>query len=166
MLADLGARGLKIHPGYDKLPARHPAYQALFEVARARKLFVIVHTGCFGSPGQRHGDADPRDYSHFFERFRDVRVCLAHMNRDTPDVAFALMKKHEQLYTDTSWQPAAAIRRALNEVGVERILLGSDWPLLHTAVQKESIAILRRATTVPQFEAVSNSNAKRFLAGG
>jgi predicted TIM-barrel fold metal-dependent hydrolase len=163
VLADLGACGFKIYPSEDKLPAKHVAYLALFEVARARKLFVIMHTGCFSSPFKRHHDADPRAFAKHFERFKDVPVCLAHMNRDDPDVVFALMKKYERLYTDTSWQPAAAIRRALKEVGKERMLLGSDWPLLHTGVQKESIAILRRATTVGEFEAITSDNAERFL---
>ena len=45
------------------------------------------------------------------------------------------MKRYEQLYTDTSWQPAEAISRAIAALGSERILLGSDWPLLHTELQ-------------------------------
>ena len=44
--------------------------------------------------------------------YPDGRVCLAHMNRDAPEVVWPLLQELPNLYTDTSWQPADAIRRA------------------------------------------------------
>ena len=46
-LAQLGARGFKIHPNTDGLDAAHPAYRAMFQVADSHGLFVILHTGKF-----------------------------------------------------------------------------------------------------------------------
>src|SRR5262249_39805779 len=82
-LARAGARGFKIHPNIDALPATHPAYRALFAVAERYDRFVILHSGCFCVLGYRHlRPADSRDFTALFDDHQTVRVCLAHMNRD------------------------------------------------------------------------------------
>src|SRR5262249_25074171 len=105
-MADGGARGFKIHPNFDDLPPTHAAYHPMLEPAGARKRFIIWHTGCFNAVGFRHQrEADPSAFEPLFAEFPDVRVCLAHMNRDQPAEAWALMERHAHLCTDTSWQP-------------------------------------------------------------
>jgi predicted TIM-barrel fold metal-dependent hydrolase len=136
----------------------------LFETARAKNRFVILHTGCFNTVVYKHqGEADPREWEPLFEEFPTVRVCLAHMNRDRPDRAWELMKRHKQLFADTSWQPADAIRRAIEAVGAERILLGSDWPLLHPDLQGDAVRALRKGATSAQADQVANASAESFL---
>jgi predicted TIM-barrel fold metal-dependent hydrolase len=163
-LARAGARGFKIHPNMDGLPAGHPAYRALFEVAQAHGRFVILHTGCFAAAVYRHHEpADAAAFTALFESYPNVRVCLAHMNRDQPERAWELLARFPQLYTDTSWQPTATIRRALERVGAGRLLLGSDWPLLHTELQRDAIAQLRGAARGEELEQIVTVNARRFL---
>jgi predicted TIM-barrel fold metal-dependent hydrolase len=162
---DAGARGFKIHPNMDGLAADNPAYRAMFEVAQARKLFVILHTGAFAAVGYRTMQpADPEPYATLFADFPAVRVCLAHMNRDEPRRAWELMQAHEQLYADTSWQPAGVIGEAIEQVGVDRLLLGSDWPLLHPELQADALNELRQAvSSEDQLERIGNKNAIEFL---
>ncbi len=92
-----------------------------------------------------------------------MRVCLAHMNRDHPERALQIMQRFPLVYTDTSWQPAKAIRRAIDTAGPDRILLGSDWPLLHPELQGESLDILRHATSARELDQIGRANAERFL---
>ena len=163
--ADRGARGFKIHNNLEGLTADHPAYRALFQVARARRLFVILHTGCFHVFLYKNKrPSDPAEFEPLFRDFPDVRVCLAHMNREHPEAAWEQMKRYDQLYTDTSWQPADGVRRAVDAVGADRILLGSDWPLLHDELQGEALDIARRALSDRDFERVAHDNGERFLA--
>jgi predicted TIM-barrel fold metal-dependent hydrolase len=163
-LAQAGARGFKIHPNIDALPATHAAYRALFAVAEKQGRFVILHTGCFHVLGYRNlRPADARAFEPLFAAHPTVRVCLAHMNRDRPEGSWELMARYPQLYTDTSWQPAATIRRALATADNERILLGSDWPLLHGDLQGDAVATLRRAASDAQFERVTGANARAFI---
>lgn len=163
-LADLGARGFKIHPNMDPYHHHHLAYQAMFQVAKARDLFIILHTGCFTVPGYKSlKPSEPEDFTHLFTAYPKVKVCLAHMNRDHPERAWDMMKKHAQIYTDTSWQPAANINRALHEVGSDRILLGSDWPLLNDELQDNAVREMRSATSDHVFEKLTEDNAKAFL---
>jgi len=163
-LADLGARGFKIHPNMDSYHHHHLAYQAMFQVAKARNLFIILHTGCFTVPGYKTLKAsEPEDFCHLFTAYPEVKVCLAHMNRDHPERAWDMMKKYPQLYTDTSWQPAANIKRALHEIGSDRILLGSDWPLLNDELQTNAVREMKNATSDHVFEKLTEDNAKVFL---
>lgn len=165
-LADRGAQGFKIHPNMDGLAANHPAYRALFQVASQSNRFVILHTGAFAAFLYRNRNpADPREFEPLFVDYPTVRVCLAHMNRDEPEVVWQLMRRYEQLYCDTSWQPPEIIRRAIEEVGAERVLLGSDWPLLHPQLQRNALDILRKATDPTAFEKVTNQNPMRFIQG-
>ena len=99
----------------------------------------------------------------YFEDYPHVRVCLAHMNRDDPDEALSAMRRFESLYTDTSWQTAESIANAIGEVGPERILLGSDWPLLHADLQGECARLLERAASDREVETITGPSAARFL---
>jgi predicted TIM-barrel fold metal-dependent hydrolase len=163
-LADDGARGFKIHLNMDGLGADHRGYRYAFEVAQERGLFVIVHTGCFHTPVYKLDDpADPELFAPLFEDHPDVRVCLAHMNRDEPEKAWDLMKRYEQLWTDTSWQPGDTVKRAVREVGAERVLLGSDWPLLHGELQGNVLRILREAVGEQVAEQIGDASARTFL---
>ena len=74
-----------------------------------------------------------------------------------------MMKKHPQIYTDTSWQPAVNINKALHEIGSDRILLGSDWPLLNNELQTNAIREMKSATSDHVFTKLTEDNAKVFL---
>jgi len=163
-LAQGGAQGFKIHPNTDGLAPDHAAYRALFRVAGERHAFVILHTGSFHSVSYKHSrPADPREFEPLFRDFPGVRVCLAHMNREHPEHAWELLRRHSQLCADTSWQPAEVIRQALGELGAERLLLGSDWPLLHPELQGDALDNLRRATDDRAFDRIANRNPHDLL---
>jgi len=163
-LADAGARGFKIHVNMDNLPPDHVAYRTAFAIAKERGLPIIIHTGRFDVPGyKRPGPVEPSMFHPLLESFPEVRVCLAHMNRDTPEAAWETMVRFEQVYADTSWQPAEVIARAAERVGTERLLLGSDWPLLHTGMQGAAVDALRIGLGEETAQRVGDENARRFF---
>jgi predicted TIM-barrel fold metal-dependent hydrolase len=163
-LAAQGARGFKIHPNMDDLCSRHDAYQAMFQVAQSRGLFIILHTGNFSSVTYKHNrPADPKEFAYLFKEYPEVKVCLAHMNRDRPEDVWTLMNKYSQLYTDTSWQTPSVVSQAVKKVDQTRILLGSDWPLLHPELQADALNILRQATKQNEFTMISRQNPRQFL---
>ena len=163
-LVTRGAAGLKIHPNMDGLSPSHNAYRALFEVAREHALPVILHTGCFHTAAYVHNrPADPTDWAHWFDDYPGVRVCLAHMNRERPEVAWELAGRHDNVYVDTSWQPTDTVRRAFGHMSPDRLLLGSDWPLLHKELQGEALSILQRAVPAAEVRRIGEDNARAFL---
>ncbi len=164
MLAEAGARGFKIHLNMDGLPADCSVYRAMFEIARARDLFVIIHTGRFNTIAYKNQQpVSPGQFADYFADFPEVKVCLAHMNRDEPREALDTIRQFENVYADTSWQTAESIAGAISEVGPERILLGSDWPLLHADLQGECARLLERAASETDFETITGKSAATFL---
>lgn len=159
-----GARGFKIHHNMDGLDPNSRAYRTMFEVASSTGSFVIVHTGCFNVIGYKHQrPATPALFERYFEEYPDVRVCLAHMNRDHPEEAWGVVRKFDNVFVDTSWQPVEAVRRAIAEVGAERVLLGSDWPLLHADLQGDCVSVIERAATDAEQAIIFDSAARRFI---
>ncbi len=162
-LAKDGFSGFKIHPNMDGREGDDPAYRALFAAAEAHHKFVILHTGHFSVPGYRkRGPSDAQAFAPLFQAFPAVRVCLAHLNRDAPEAIWPLLAQHAQLFADTSWQTPDSIRRTLAEVGPDRLVLGSDWPLLHTELQADALAVLR-AGAGAQAGRIGLDSARRLL---
>lgn len=163
-LARRGFAGFKIHPNYDGHPPDHAAWRALFETARAHDKFVILHTGHFCVPGYKNmRPADAHEFAALFADYPTVRVCLAHLNRDHPEQVFDLLGRFEQLWADTSWQPADAVRAAIAAVGPGKLLLGSDWPLMHLGLQGDAVSALRRGASEDELRRIGDANARAFI---
>jgi predicted TIM-barrel fold metal-dependent hydrolase len=69
-------------------------------------------------------------FSKWYENYPKTRFILAHMNFHDPGLSFDLCEEFENLSVDTSWQPTEVIGEAVRRVGAERVLFGSDWPLI------------------------------------
>jgi predicted TIM-barrel fold metal-dependent hydrolase len=166
-LAQAGAAGFKIHPNWDGVQPGHPSYDAAFTVAREYDRFIIVHTGAFHVRAYRQPEPLRLDALRpYLDRFPEVRVCLAHMNRDHPDEVWALQRKYDQLFTDTSWQPARVIRQAIDKGGSERLMLGSDWPLLHLGLQRDALRTAQRAASGRHLENIVQNAPQHFIGAG
>jgi predicted TIM-barrel fold metal-dependent hydrolase len=127
-----GAKALKLHPADEGKPLDHPSYLRVLEAAGEMNLPVILHTGCFHNALlYRNSDlGDVTQFESWFKDFPRVTFILAHTNFHDPGKAFDLAENYPQLLVETSWQPAETIGEAVRRIGAERVLFGSDWPLL------------------------------------
>lgn len=127
-----GARLLKIHPSIDGKGPEDPGYLALLEAALELRIPVILHTGCIHVQGLYRSPSMSRvsNFRPWFEKFGSLTFILAHMNFHDPQEALDLCTEFPSLYVDTSWQPSEVVAEAVRRIGSERVLLGSDWPLL------------------------------------
>lgn len=154
--------GLKFHSDLQGLPLDSPRLANMMTVLQdsRRRLPVYLHTGNFPiyppleSPWYR---ALPE----LVGGFPDVTFICGHAGWEDPAAALACAKKHENLLIETSWQPASAIRNLCDEIGPERLLFGSDYPLFS---QKRALRNLRKALTLREFELVSNENGQDLLS--
>ena len=127
-----GARGLKIHPAADGFQSDDEHYHKLLKIADQYKLPVIIHTGCihikpfYKDPELGH----VHHYESWFEMYPNCKFILAHMNYHYPSKAISLLKKYTNVYADTSWQPIEVIKEAVDTLGSEKLMFGSDWPLV------------------------------------
>lgn len=127
-----GAKALKLHPAADGEGPESPRYQSLVHTASDLGIPILLHTGCFHcrllyrDPAQSHA----RRYIHWYKNYPQTQFILAHMNFHDPNTALDLCEEFPNLYVETSWQPAEMIGEAVRRIGAERVLFGSDWPLV------------------------------------
>jgi predicted TIM-barrel fold metal-dependent hydrolase len=130
--------GIKIHPVEHDYPiAEHG--DALFEFANAHKAVVLTHSGNLGS--------HPIAFVPFLDRYTEVKLILAHLgNSDdavlSRQVLAGQMSRTGNILIDTSSARSmysGLIEWAVNEIGADRLVFGTDTPLYFAPAQKARI---------------------------
>ena len=115
----------------------------------------------FRSPFRTAGWDDARLLGPLLDAWSDLTFLLAHIGWDQSDQVLALASGRPWAWVETSWQDAATIRKAVGMLGPDRVVFGSDWPLLKPSY---ALAHIRRALPdAPSREAVMGGNAMRLL---
>jgi predicted TIM-barrel fold metal-dependent hydrolase len=130
--------GIKLHPEEHGYPIRDHA-APLFEFAAARKAIVLTHTS--------EQNSLCADFVPWANRFPEVRLILAHIGCGwdgdvTHQVRAIQQTQHGNVFADTSSANSiipGLIEWAVQEVGAERVLFGTDTPLYSTAMQRARI---------------------------
>jgi predicted TIM-barrel fold metal-dependent hydrolase len=127
-----GAKVLKIHAASDGEGPNSPRYRKLIKAASEEGIPVVIHTGCIHSrlfyKDPAYGKAE--QFVSWFKEYPETRFILAHMNFHEPGIALDICEEYPNVYVDTSWQPAEMIGEAARRIGAERVLFGTDWPLV------------------------------------
>jgi predicted TIM-barrel fold metal-dependent hydrolase len=126
-------RALKCHPSFARLPLTAPAYRPFLAYARDHDLPVVTHCGRWREvAGWEIALAAA-------EAFPTVPFVLSHMGGDGPllvaGAAAAIRERglfHAYLGTESIREPWV-VDRALEMVGPERLVFGSDHNLNHPA---------------------------------
>jgi predicted TIM-barrel fold metal-dependent hydrolase len=169
-LVEQGAFGLKIHHAADGVRANDEFYTPMLEKAKEHKMPVILHTGCFHmEPIHRCPEySHAREVEPYFDRYPETTFILAHMNYKEPEVAMEFALKYANVYVDISWQDTEVIYSALSKVPTEKILFGSDWPLVGNNIEVTLKRVLRlydeKALNAEQLEKILKKNALRILS--
>ncbi len=155
-----GCVGIKIHPHAHAYEIReHGA--ALFSFAAEHDAVVLAHSGDIGSY--------PEDFVQFVDRHPNIQLILAHLgNSDDGSISRQVeaieRATNGNLWVDTSSSRSmysGVIEWAVERIGYDRILFGSDTPLYWAGAQKgriESAEIDQAAK-----EAILWSNAAALL---
>lgn len=156
--------GIKIHPMVGGYHANdlYNATKGYISLASDRGLPVAIHTGDIPIE-QLTNQVACSDISVIEPIVRDFPNCtfiLNHLGWESWRRAFALAKSCPNVYVETSWQPARIIRRAVDVLGSERIVFGSDYPMFQPW---QALGELRKALTEAEFRNVTSKNAKRLL---
>jgi predicted TIM-barrel fold metal-dependent hydrolase len=138
LLAHPRCKGIKIHPHAHAYEISQHG-EALFAFAAARKALVLTHSG---DPGSY-----PEHFLPFVDRYPEVNLILAHLgNSDDGSVARQVdaikAARQGNVWVDTSSARSmfsGLIEWAVEEIGHERILFGTDTPLYWSATQKARI---------------------------
>jgi len=140
MLAQPQCVGIKIHPEEHVYPIRqHGA--ALFELAAKHNAIVLTHSG--------DPHSWPQDFVEFANAYANVQLILAHLGNGgaaggepTLQVRAIQDCRHGNVYVDTSSARSIVpglVEWAVQEIGADRILFGSDTPIYSVAMQRARI---------------------------
>lgn len=135
MVSDHGARGIKLHPPLQRLDFANEAIWPIIETCSRLDIVIVSHAG---PSRDGSGLGEPERFRPILDAFPGLRIVLAHMGgaawrqlpaiaRDYPHVYFDLCEIVEQL--DAPRAPSAdELTHLIREVGVERVMMGSDFP--------------------------------------
>ena len=137
-----------------------PLYQPLKNVNDPRFMDVLrsLEVDCFIS--MYFGRLEL--YAPIIRAFPKVQFVLGHMGLLTPRPAIDLAERFSNVWLETSFQSARTVADAIERIGPDRILLGSDWPCSHGhGMMRVARALIRSQPSLekPLFHA----NAERLI---
>ena len=165
-----GLRGIgELHPDTQQFDIGYArTMEPLMEVVRERGLIVTTHSSePVGHLYAGKGATRPEALWRFISNFPDVTIVCAHWGGGLP--FYALMPEVAEglanVYFDTAASPLLYTPRVFSAVaalvGVDRILMGSDFPLLRA---RRLIRQLQESEASDEHkEAVLGGNAARLL---
>ena len=133
---ELGMYFLKLYPDYLGKPIDDPAYTPIFEWADGRGIVVMSHSSYFDESDTLTA---PRRFTGLAQRYTRVRWVLAHSGNAAAGQAQAVEAARACpnvfLETCTSWGQDGTIEYLVEGAGADRVLYGSDMPLLDARQQ-------------------------------
>ena len=149
---ELGLNAIKLYPPFVGIPLSDPMWSPIYEFANARELVVIWHTGIeAGSAPQYIADVASQ-YSRAIFVAGHSGNCPP-LRRQAIDAA----RDHANVYLETcsTFRTPGVIEQLVNEAGADRVLFGSDIPLMDPRAQLGKI-----------IAADIGDEAKRLVLGG
>ncbi len=132
--------GVKLHPRFHWWPVEQCAEQ-VFAYLNERSVLTLTHTG--------HAGNEPERFIPYANRFPNARLILAHLGNDDVDDTLDRQIKAVQaatqgnVWTDTSSFRSVTsnlVEYAVQTLGDDRILFGTDTPIYWAAMQKSRVA--------------------------
>ncbi len=146
-----GAKGLKLYPTTGFLPADKEVYP-LYESAVAWNIPVYFHMGPENPPYKNEGNAHPSTLLRILVDFPDLKVIVAHLAFEFWRDLIALGKTCDNVWSDfCAWQPIATqnfgqfcyiLRKFIDEFGLERIMFGTDAPLIEDVLDSKAFVTM------------------------
>lgn len=140
LIKEAGFRAIKLHPTvHSYLPSKNT--KLLFPIVEVAVEFgvpVVIHTG---DPPF----ALPVLMAPLAEAFPAATIIIAHLGTQKvtyADEAVYLARKNDNIFLETSWAPLPRLKEAVASLGPERILFGSDCPLLEIGTQLRNVEVL------------------------
>jgi hypothetical protein len=141
-IAGLGLKGLKFHAGSQRFFANDPQYYPLWERASELGLICLFHSGTTGvGAGTPGGGGIKLEYMRpipyiddVAADFPDLKIIMAHPPFPWDKEGLAMLRHKPNVYMDLSgWAPAyfdPLVVQYARTISQDKILYGSDWPVL------------------------------------
>ena len=149
---ELGFVAIKLYPVNTPWPFNQPPWYPIYEFADERELAIIIHTSM-------SENCRPRFLEDIAPRFPNARFVAGHSgNLPVPrKEAITAAQRHPNVYLETcsTFRSPGVIEQLVEEAGADRVLFGSDIPLMDPRPQIGKI-----------ITALISDEAKRQVLGG
>jgi predicted TIM-barrel fold metal-dependent hydrolase len=167
-LDDLGLAGFKVHCEVQRVAPDDPRMLPVFDLARGRDRFVLMHCGTAPFGGNAY-TTSAQGVDRLLTRLPGLRVVVAHMGQYETEAFFGLLERHPTLHLDTTMAFAAdspflrPIDRSRIAAHADRILYGTDWPNIPYAYGGDRDGLLALGLPGAAYRAIFHDNAARLL---
>ena len=163
----LGCRGLKLLPSYHHFYLTDRRLYPVYEEVEARGLPVMFHCGSSTFDRTLMRFCDPLQMDDLCRDFPDLVIVAAHGGRGFwyNEVTF-LTRLHRNLYFDIAGLPPQKFLEFFPDLPryADRILFGTDWPVVPHGRIRPHIAAVRALPIPPAaVEAILGGTARRLL---
>ena len=140
-----GARIVKLHPEFQRFFPDAPEAMEIYALCQELGVPVIFHAGRSGiEPGWMRPYALLHRSETAVAEFPELPFVFGHGGaRDVPD-AIAIARRRPNVRLGTSSLGIPSLRDALEALGPERLVFGSDWPFYALAAPLAKILLLTR----------------------
>lgn len=164
-LADAGIRGIKIHPEFQGVDLADPRLFKIFDKWGDRFVFM-VHVG--DPPEKGNSFSSPQKLAAIAVAHPQARIIAAHMGGYLQwDAARESLAPCPNVYVDTSssleYMSSAEARKLYDAFGVERILLGSDYPMMSPQQALDELNAKMPWLAEDELSAIRGDNAAALL---
>jgi predicted TIM-barrel fold metal-dependent hydrolase len=142
-----GAKGLKLHPLLQNVRLLDDRMVAAAEVFAEADLPVVIHIGKGTYYSEDKHYPVNKEYGAMedlfeFAKIRKDQILVAAHCAAYAKILVAGFEKLDNIYADTSFCSVAAAKEAVNIMGSDRVLFGTDYPFIN---EKYGIEVIDRA---------------------
>ena len=157
-LDGLGFAAIKLYSPYTPWPLNEPPWEPIYRFADARGLTIIMHTGA-------EPQALPKLVGEVAPRYPHANFVMGHSG-NTPverGQAIAAAQANPNVYLETcsTFRSPGVIEQLVNEAGADRVLYGSDLPLMDPRPQLGKIITAQLSDAARR--QILGDNARRLL---
>ncbi len=161
--------GFKIHANVQRVRVDDERLEPLYRAVLDNDRSLIIHAG-------REPHRNDFVGVHFFRRlmvkYPSLRVQVAHLGYDELDAFVDLLGSYPFMYLDTAAIPGTRLHCSADQLHTvieqypDRIIYGSDAPILEESLVRHRDRIWRASGTSARRTQVFRTNLERFWAGG
>lgn len=157
-LAELGLRGVKLHPEIQGFAVDDPRGLRICELCEEAGLPMLMHTG-----DRRYDCSNPNRLIPLLRQFPRLKVIGAHLGGwSIYEEAAKQLAGFENLWFDCSstfyWLDPAIARNLIRMLGTDRVMFGSDYPMWTPGTELQTL--LNLGFTDGELENILSNTAK------
>jgi len=165
-----GAKGLKLHPSLGQYYPHDISLWPVYEKAQKMGIPLIFHGGRSPeSPDVLY--SHPIEFKPVLDAFERLNVIIAHLGMDFWEDSIKMSRNFPNCFFDTSEaissypvEESLSDERAkeiIHEIGVHKVLFGSDFPWFHP--KKDMVRIENLGLKGDELEMIFHRNAERVF---